>query len=277
METEIIVAYCICDDVVKSLGIRENIQVTMKMAEILTTAITAGLFFGGNQERARIFLYEHRYIPNMLSKSQFNRRLHAIPKYVWEIIFAILANVFKQKNVTKEYVVDSFPVTVCKNIRINRNKIYGEEEYRGKCISKHEFFYGIKVHMISTINGEPIEMVFSPGSQHDSVVFKSFDLDLPKGSFLYGDSGYTDYVYEDLVNDATGVKFFVTRKSNSKRQHEPWLQYLIQCGRKTIETTFSKISALLPKTIHAVTSAGFELKVFCFVLAYSFNCLMVTT
>jgi hypothetical protein len=29
----------------------------------------------------------------------------------------------------------------------------------------------------------------------------------------------------------------------------------------------------LPKTIHAVTAAGFELKVFLCVLAYSINCL----
>jgi hypothetical protein len=33
------------------------------------------------------------------------------------------------------------------------------------------------------------------------------------------------------------------------------------------------IERMLPKTIHAVTAAGFELKVFLFVLAYSFNCL----
>jgi hypothetical protein len=30
---------------------------------------------------------------------------------------------------------------------------------------------------------------------------------------------------------------------------------------------------MLPKTIHAVTAQGFELKVFLFVLAYSINCL----
>jgi hypothetical protein len=30
---------------------------------------------------------------------------------------------------------------------------------------------------------------------------------------------------------------------------------------------------MLPKTIHAVTAGGFELKVFLFVLAYSINCL----
>jgi hypothetical protein len=33
------------------------------------------------------------------------------------------------------------------------------------------------------------------------------------------------------------------------------------------------IERRLPKTIHAVTAQGFELKVFLFVLAYSLNCL----
>jgi hypothetical protein len=33
------------------------------------------------------------------------------------------------------------------------------------------------------------------------------------------------------------------------------------------------LERMLPKTIHAVTAQGFELKVFLFVLAYSINCL----
>jgi hypothetical protein len=33
------------------------------------------------------------------------------------------------------------------------------------------------------------------------------------------------------------------------------------------------IERRLPKTIHAVTACGFELKVFLFVLAYSIECL----
>lgn len=95
--------------------------------------------------------------------------------------------VFKNKNKSLEYIVDSFPISVCKNIRISNCKIYKNRENRGKCVSKREYFYGIKVHMITTINKEPIEVVFSPGSYHDSKVFKQFDLDLPKNSTLYAD------------------------------------------------------------------------------------------
>jgi len=43
--------------------------------------------------------------------------------------------------------------------------------------------------------------------------------------------------------------------------------------RKRVETTASQINALLPKSIHAVTSKGFELKVMLFVLAFAFQCL----
>ena len=152
METEIIITYCVCDDMIKSLKIKENVQVRMKNAEIMTTAIVAAMFFGGNHERARIFLEENKYIPNMLSKSQFNRRLHAIDGDLWNMLFDILGNVFKQTNKSQEYAVDSFPVAACKNIRISRCKLYKEEKYRGKCTSKREYFYGIKVHIISTIH-----------------------------------------------------------------------------------------------------------------------------
>jgi Transposase DDE domain len=274
MEMQVITVYCICDDLVKFFEIKDDIQVTMSTAEILTTAITAALFFGNNQEQARIFLKEYNYIPNMLSKSQFNRRLHAIPTDFYNTIFSVLANKFKSMNISGEYVVDSFPIEVCKNIRIGKSKIYKKDEkYRGKCVSKREYFYGVRMHMISTIYGEPVEIHIAPGSYHDSRIFKQFDLDLPEGSNLYADSGYTDYEYEDFVNESSGFNFLVMRKSNSKRPHKPWVSALISHFRKTIETTFSKITSLFPKSIHAVTAKGFELKVFLFALAHSFKCL----
>jgi hypothetical protein len=42
-------------------------------------------------------------------------------------------------------------------------------------------------------------------------------------------------------------------------------------ARKAVETTGSLIERLLPKHIHTVTAAGFELKVALFILACSLN------
>jgi hypothetical protein len=55
---------------------------------------------------------------------------------------------------------------------------------------------------------------------------------------------------------------------------KPWVHYLMSSYRKLVETTGSLLEQLLPKHIHAVTSAGFELKVALFVLACSTNFLV---
>jgi len=52
------------------------------------------------------------------------------------------------------------------------------------------------------------------------------------------------------------------------------MRYWQSIRRKTVETTGSLLEQLLPKHIHAVTAAGFELKVALFVLALSFTFLL---
>ena len=277
MEEQIIMIYCICDDIIKAMNIKEDIQVKMTMAEILTTFFTATSFFGGNIELGRMQMKLMKNVHHMLSKSQFNRRLRAIPYEVFQSIQLILSKHFIDCCESKEFIVDSFPIRVCRNIRIGRCKIYKKEKYRGYNASMREYFYGIKVHMITTKNREPVEFLFSPASMNDGKAFKDFELDLPKGSILYGDRAYTNYLYEKIVLDATGIDLKFARKSNSKKKHKPWIEYLINTARKGIETAFSNINRLIPKKIHAVIDHGFELKVLGFILAYSFKCLMVTT
>jgi hypothetical protein len=61
---------------------------------------------------------------------------------------------------------------------------------------------------------------------------------------------------------------------NSKRPLHGCVRYLQNYWRKRVETTFSRITSLFPKYIHALTSKGFELKVFSFILVYSLSLLI---
>ena len=78
MDTQIIVIFCLCADMLKSLHHYEDLQRRMSDAEVMTTAIVAVLYFKGNFSLASRFLYSEHYIPNMLGKSRLNRRLHGI-------------------------------------------------------------------------------------------------------------------------------------------------------------------------------------------------------
>jgi hypothetical protein len=103
-------------------------------------------------------------------------------------------------------------------------------------------------------------------------VFKNLALDLAQGSTIFADKGYTDYDYEDLLEEV-GLCLKAQRKKRSKREMPAWEEFLGKPIRQYIETVFSRLSGLFARKIHAVTPRGFELKIVWFVLAFSIQCL----
>jgi Transposase DDE domain len=276
MEDTITTIYCLCDDFLKALRHRDDPQVLMSTAEVMTVPLVAAALFGGNIDKTRLFLHEYGYVSKTISKSRLNRRLHAIEPVVWQELFALLAEVFKRHNADRTYVVDSFAVPVCDNIRIRRCRLYPLEEhgetFRGYLCSKRRYFYGLRVHLVVSGAGEPVEFSLAAGSQADVTVFKDLELDLPEGSIIYADKGYTDYGYEDLLQEV-GLHLKAQRKKNSKRPLPVWQEFLGKPIRQYIEVVFSRLANSFPKKIHAVTPRGFELKIVCFLLAFSIECL----
>ncbi len=241
----------------------------MSDAEVMTTAIVAMLYFKGNFCVAGRFLYEGNYIPGMLSRSRFNRRLHAISDLVLTL-FLRLGITWKKLNENSVYVIDSFPIAVCDNYRIRRSKIYQGEAWRGYIPSKKRYFYGLRIHILVTEHGEPVEFFLAPGSMNDTHALGLYNFDLPENSLVTGDKAYNDYLIEDMMLDAD-IVLLPIRKKNSLRPVPPYIFYFQSTIRKMVETTGSLIERLLPKSIHAVTAKGFELKVALFVLAASIN------
>ena len=77
MDTAVVATYCLTSgDLLQAVGHAECSRRRVSDAEVITTALVAVRLFSGNFVSARAFLESHGYIPRMLSKSQFNRRLH---------------------------------------------------------------------------------------------------------------------------------------------------------------------------------------------------------
>jgi hypothetical protein len=269
MQERIITIYCLCDEVLKANGFVDLPGTAMSTAEVMTTALVAADLFGGCFERSRHFLHSHGYIPHMLSKSRFNRRLHALPEVLWQGLFSRLSAAAQQTNRTGEYIVDSCPVPVCDNIRIRRCHLYRGETYRGYLASKHRYFFGLRLHLLVTATGQPVEFVLAPGAQADIRAFKTLPLDVPEGSTIYADAAYTDYDWEDLLEEGPRLHLVVPRKANAKRTMSSVLRYLCHYTRKRVETTFSQITALFARTLRAVTNRCFELKICLAILAFA--------
>lgn len=264
-----IAIYCFFDDYLKISGPKEDRRCKINAAGIITTAIIAARYFHGNLIAGANYMQQHHGFKK-LDKSNFNRHLHRLADTV-EAVFFALGRSLKELNIQSKYLIDSFPVAVCKNIRISRSKLLNEERYRGYNASKREYFYGFKVQVITTAEGIPVEYFIVACSIHDATAFQSMNIDLPEGSELYGDSAYTIYEFEDLYAECDAVNLMIERKKNSKRPDSPALAFIKKFWRKRIETTFSEISGFFPKKIHAVTPQGLLLKLLLFIFALTLD------
>jgi hypothetical protein len=262
--------YCIVDDLLKAVGHTDDRRRAMTDAEVLTTALLAAHCFGGNAEHSRRFLRETGLMPRMLSRSRLNRRLHAVADLAYTL-FHQLGAALKELSVSTSYLLDSFPVAACDNIRIRRARIMRGAQWRGRSAAHRRYFYGVKVQVVTTEEGVPVEFAFLPGAANDVRGLGVLPLDLPPGSELFMDSGYTDYAAEDAAREQDGVTFSVQRRHGSRRWDEPRRAYYKQLMRKRIETAFSQLTAMFPRHIHATSFRGFLLKVSWFVIAFALD------
>ena len=269
MDIEIIIIYCLVDDYFKGIGHQEHPQVQLNDAAILTTAIVAAMCHGGNFALAQHRLRAPRYFGCVLSRSRFSRRLNRLKHHLLTLI-ALLGSFWQGENRDQIYIVDTFPIPVCDNYRIRRCRLYQEEKFRGYQASKRRYFYGLKLHLLVTSAGQPVEFFLTPGAFSDTGEMPWFDFDVPDGAIILGDKAYNVYWLEDVLSDVD-IHVWPMRKKNSKRPLAPWQRGLISLCRKQVETTGSLLERLLPKHIHATSASSFELKVVLFVLAVSLN------
>lgn len=267
MTEQTVAMYCLLDDLLRASRLPGQRQADARRrltdAQVLTVALLAARYFGGRYYLAQRYMEQH-WGMKTLDKSGFSRHLTRLEPLLHEVL-GVLGQVIKEASTQLQYVIDSFPVAVCHNTRIARCRLLEGGAYHGRNASKRCWFYGLKVQVVMTTDGLPVAYDLHAGSEADSTGLKAMDLDLPEGSTLYSDAGYTDYVWEDIFEEATGVRFFAARKANSKRPHHPAQAFLIQHYQKGIETEFSTLTNRFPKRIHAVTAAGFALKVVLFI------------
>ncbi|MDR1371935.1 MAG: IS982 family transposase, partial [Dysgonamonadaceae bacterium] len=130
MITKTVAIYVFFDDILKSMDYKEQKNRKTSDSEIMTVVLIAAGYFGGNIEKALCFVHSTGLMPGILGKSRFNRRMHKIGDLLAELFF-YLGEAVKELNINQTYCIDSFPVSVCQNIRIPNCRIVQGKQYRG--------------------------------------------------------------------------------------------------------------------------------------------------
>lgn len=256
---KIISIFCLIDDILKGIHHIEDTRRRVSDSEVILTAVVSSTNFYGNHRTAIHFMKQYGFIPQMLDTSRFNRRLHALGNLLYEL-FEIVSSYFTEICCEMQYIIDSFPVAVCNNIRIANCKLVRTKKWRGYTASMRSYFYGVKVQLLTTKDGIPIAFHFTPGKTADAKALGKMIGKLQPEAVLFGDSAYTDYNLEDFALKEKSILFKIQRKKNAKRTdtREQINEKLKM--RKRIETTISDLKKMFPRTIHAVTLDGFLIK-----------------
>ena len=127
--------------------------------------------------------------------------------------------------------VDSTPLAVCHNRRIERHRVFEGFAARGK--TSMGWFYGFKLHLVVNDAGELLDFKLTPGNVHDTKPVP----DLVRHLFgkLFGDKGYlSQTLREDLW--AQGLQLITSIRRNMKPQLMDLADRLMLRKRSIIET-----------------------------------------
>ena len=99
----------------------------------------------------------------LLERSRFNRRSRQL---IWllQLIRQAMNNQISSDTIA---IVDSFPLPLCQSVRNHRASIFEGLADIGYNASKHQWFYGFKVHMLVTLSGYILNYIVTSASVHD--------------------------------------------------------------------------------------------------------------
>ena len=182
MREQAIAIFCICDEVVKYFGIKDDPQCKMITSEVMTFALLSATHFQCDYKKTRLISLTCKFFDKILSLSRIIRRVHSIPEEIWMIVFYVL-QIYLRNADAQYFIVDSFPIRAYENHKSFRAKIFKDKCYHGYTASKKSYFFGLKVHMIIDEYGIPIEFCITPGSTADIEGLKLLPCDLPRGGY----------------------------------------------------------------------------------------------
>lgn len=103
----------------------------------------------------------------LLERSRFNRRSRQL---IWllQLIRQAMNDQVSSNNIV---IMDSFPLPLCQSVRNHRASIFEGVADIGYNASKHQWFYGFKVHMLVTLSGYILNYIVTSASVHDIKVW----------------------------------------------------------------------------------------------------------
>ena len=198
--------------------------------------------------------------PNLIDRSNYNRRRKKLYPYV-ELLNQTVAN---EMNLDEDvYLVDSIPVPICKLAREKQVKICKEQfetaPDKGYSAVNKAYYFGYKLHLITSVRGVFHSMDISKASVHDIHFLPQLKSTGLNNCTLIADKGYLSAEYQLDLFSSCKVSLQTPSRSNQKNQ-KPF-EPIYRRVRKRIETLFAQLcDQFMLKRNYAKTVLGLSVR-----------------
>lgn len=193
---------------------------------------------------------------DLIDRSNFNKRRRRLQLFIHEVT----KNLSRLLNEGEDcFIVDSIPVPVCKIAREKRCK-FGKDSFesapdKGYSAVSKSYYYGYKLHLITSVKGVFQSMDVTKASVHDVHYLKQVGNTDMKNATLIGDKGYLGKQIQIDLFHSCNVRLQTPCRNNQQEQ-TTW-HPVFRKSRKRIETLFSQLcDQMMLKRNYAKSTAG---------------------
>lgn len=254
--------YTTCDDYLNAhpelLPPRPKIGIHPRItdAEIITLAVVESLQGYTSQRHfirhaKKCLTSAFPYIPQ---QSGYNKRLRKLTETMQHVMTHLATSTGLLND--DVWVVDSTPVE-CGRSRetVKRSDLAGYAEY-GYCASHSRFFWGCRLHLITTLHGLPVGYALTGAKADERTALVAIINSLAPRSVeaitLMADKGYAGKDLETLLHDEGITLLRPAKKRENPRSGKQFLKPL----RQTIESVFNTMKSQLHLEQHGSRTAG---------------------
>ncbi|MFT4188330.1 MAG: IS982 family transposase [Aeromicrobium sp.] len=231
-----------------------GIQPALNDAEIVTLAVISALL-GYDSER-HFLRYAHTHLigmfPDLTGQSGFNKRLRALATTMAWLVSELAAQTSVHTDDVR--VADSTPVE-CGRSRetVKRSELAGWAEY-GYCASHSRFFWGLRLHLVTTLHGLPVAWALTGAKANEREVFETLITNNPalahrhdiaeqiRRQVTLADKGYNGREFEASVAEAGIDLLRPARRGEEPRPGQEFFKPLRQVIESVNDTFKGQLS-----------------------------------
>lgn len=245
--SSIVTTFTILDDLAALLQLSKQIagrKTSLSISEVATISLIKSEY-GIRTWKGVYNLLKNKYSNDfkLPSYKNFVLLMNSRAKVILVLINILLQINRKHAGIIK--IVDSTPIPVCKNMRIQRHKTMRRLATPSK--SSLGWFYGLKLHALSDLAGNLLMIRFTTGRIDDRVVLDAF-LEKLYNSIIIGDAGYCSKPSQKKARKNNNILLTCVR--NNMKKLSSFLDICLLNLRPRIETLFS----ILKERLGLVTS-----------------------